>query len=127
MLKFGCILVYLKYWTLNFMPLMVYPQVLFHHESSTKAQAESRGFHSSRLPCTSWMPFYASHPACYEAANGVFHHAFDNTQNPKPSTLHKLRRKERETEALQAVVRTSVDTMLFIWRLCGSNTGRHRQ
>ena len=29
MLKFGCILVYLKYYTLNLMPLMVYPKVLF--------------------------------------------------------------------------------------------------
>ena len=28
MLMFGCILVYLKYWTLNLMPLMVYPEVL---------------------------------------------------------------------------------------------------
>ena len=29
MLKCGCILVYRKYWTLNLMPLMVYPKVLF--------------------------------------------------------------------------------------------------
>ena len=29
MLKFGCILVYLKYWILNLMPLKVYPKVLF--------------------------------------------------------------------------------------------------
>ena len=28
MLKTGCILVYSKYWTLNRMPLMVYPKVL---------------------------------------------------------------------------------------------------
>ena len=35
MLKFGCILVYLEYGTLNLMLLMVYPKVLFwvdiHH------------------------------------------------------------------------------------------------
>ena len=34
-LYFGCILVYLKYWTLNLVPLMVYPKVLsgvdIHH------------------------------------------------------------------------------------------------
>ena len=29
MLKFGCILVYLQYHTLNLMPLVVYPKVLF--------------------------------------------------------------------------------------------------
>ena len=28
MLKFGWILVYFKYWTLNLVPLMVYPKVL---------------------------------------------------------------------------------------------------
>ena len=27
--KIGCILVYLEYYTLNLMPLMVYPEVLF--------------------------------------------------------------------------------------------------
>ena len=29
MRKFGCMLVYLKYWTLSLTPLMVYPEVLF--------------------------------------------------------------------------------------------------
>ena len=28
MLKIGCILVFLKYWTLNLIPLMVYPKVI---------------------------------------------------------------------------------------------------
>ena len=32
-------LVYLKYWTLNLMPLMVYPKVLFHPNFSIKALA----------------------------------------------------------------------------------------
>ena len=32
-------LVYLKYWTLNYMPLMVYPKVLFHPNFSIKGQA----------------------------------------------------------------------------------------
>ena len=36
LLKFGCILVYLKYWTLNLRLLMVYPKVLFHPMSSIK-------------------------------------------------------------------------------------------
>ena len=46
MLKFGCILVYLKYWTLNLMPLMVQPKVLFHPMYSIKEfeqQLQSRG------------------------------------------------------------------------------------
>ena len=34
-------LVYLKYWTLNRMPLMVYPEVLFHLNFSIKAEAQS--------------------------------------------------------------------------------------
>ena len=32
-------LVYLKYWTLNLMPLMVYPKLLFHPKSSIKVSA----------------------------------------------------------------------------------------
>ena len=41
MLKFGCILVYLKYWTLNFMPLMVYPKILFHPIFSIKVKVSA--------------------------------------------------------------------------------------
>ena len=36
-------LVYLKYWTLNLMPLIVYPKVLFNPMYSIKAPAHLRG------------------------------------------------------------------------------------
>ena len=39
MQKIGCILVYLKYWTLKLMPLMVYPKVLFHPTFSVSEAA----------------------------------------------------------------------------------------
>ena len=39
MLKFGRILVYLRYWTLNVMSLMVYPKVIFIPMFSIKASS----------------------------------------------------------------------------------------
>ena len=43
MLKFRCILVYLKYWTLNVMSLMVYPKVLLHPMFSIKERMGKHG------------------------------------------------------------------------------------
>ena len=48
MLKFGYILVYLKYWTLNLMPLMVYPKVLFHPMFIIRARKHLQEIHGSR-------------------------------------------------------------------------------
>ena len=53
-LKVGGIFVYLKYWTLNIMPLMVYPKVLSRLYVSIKANARARRTWtiSTRWPCS---------------------------------------------------------------------------
>ena len=53
MLKFGWILVYLKYWTLNLMPLKVYPKILFG--VNIHRYIQSLAFGAPTLPGISWQ------------------------------------------------------------------------
>ena len=53
-------LVYLKYWTLNLMPLMVCPKVLFHLNFSIKASVRIQpvivGLHGNPPPANHLLP-----------------------------------------------------------------------
>ena len=56
-------LVYLKYWTLNLMPIMVYPKVLVHPMYSIKAQTSR--FKISRSTAAAMTRSIPTFPACH--------------------------------------------------------------
>ena len=54
--KIRMYLVYFKYWTMNLMPLMVYPKVLLHPNFSIKGQDTPVGPRESRTPQVRGLP-----------------------------------------------------------------------
>ena len=69
MLKFECILVYHKYWTLNLLPLMVYPKVLLGVDIQLHIQCLASGSESplAGSPPRTVTGWQRRHAACQDS------------------------------------------------------------